>query len=152
MIKFIIQRGDFLKKVIALLIIVVSIIGGFFIYNKITSNTGDGYVTITFDIDGEITTHKVLKGSSMSFPSTPAKEGYTFVGWDNEAGLDIITKDLTFKAIFKINEYTISFNSNSNDVFEDMPRSVRCVRRDWRKCFTFIRGDERLRNCFFLGA
>lgn len=120
MIKFIIQRGDFLKKVIALLIIVVSIIGGFFIYNKITSNTGDGYVTITFDIDGEITTHKVLKGSSMSFPSTPAKEGYTFVGWDNEAGLDIITKDLTFKAIFKINEYTISFNSNSNDVFEDI--------------------------------
>lgn len=120
MIKFIIQRGDFLKKVIALLIIVVSIIGGFFIYNKITSNTGDGYVTITFDIDGEITTHKVLKGSSMSFPSTPAKEGYTFVGWDNEVGLDIITKDLTFKAIFKINEYTISFNSNSNDVFEDI--------------------------------
>ena len=122
MIKFKIQRGDILKKVIAIFIIVVSIIGGIFIYNKITSNTGDGYVTITFDMDGNITTHRVIRGSSMEFPIPPVKEGYSFVGWDNKAGLDIITKDLKFKALYKINQYTITFNSNSDDVF----KSIEC--------------------------
>ena len=107
-----------MKKVIAILVIVVSIIGGIFIYNKITLNTGDGYVTITFDMDGRITTHRVIRGSSMEFPTPPVKEGYSFVGWDNTAGLDIITNDLNFKAIYEINQYTITFNSNSNDTFE----------------------------------
>lgn len=118
MVKLITQRGDILKKVIAILVIVVSIIGGIFIYNKITLNTGDGYVTITFDMDGRITTHRVIRGSSMEFPTPPVKEGYSFVGWDNTAGLDIITNDLNFKAIYEINQYTITFNSNSNDTFE----------------------------------
>lgn len=120
MIKFKIQRGDILKKVIAIFIIVVSIIGGIFIYNKITLNTGDGYVTITFDMDGKITTHRVIRGSSMEFPVPPAKEGYSFVGWDNSAGLDIITKDLKFKALYEINQYSITFKSNSDDNFEQI--------------------------------
>ena len=120
MIKLEIQRGDILKKVIALFVIIISIIGGIFVYNKITSNIGEGYVTITFDVDGDITTYRVLRGTKLDFPNPPTKEGYTFKGWDNEASLDIVTKDQNYKAIYEINEYTISFNSNSNDVYEDI--------------------------------
>ena len=71
-------------------------------------------------MDGKITTHRVIRGSSMEFPVPPAKEGYSFVGWDNSAGLDIITKDLKFKALYEINQYSITFKSNSDDNFEQI--------------------------------
>ena len=120
MLKLKIQRGDILKKIIALLIILISLIGGMYIYQKIAQMNNDGYVTITFDIDGNIITKRVLRGCSVEVPVVPMKEGYSFVGWDNDASFDLVTKNEAYKALYSINQYTITFNSNSNTVIEPL--------------------------------
>ena len=118
MIKLDLVRGDILKKLIALIIIVIALVGGYFAYQKIIENDDAVYVTITFDIDGEIVTTKVLRGEKVEAPAVPDKEGYTFVGWDNDASLDLVSKNQTYKAIYEINKYTISFNTNCDEVID----------------------------------
>lgn len=121
MIKLEILRGDILKKLIALIIILTSLFGGLFIYQKMTyGDNSDVYLTITFDIEGEKITKEVLRGESVEAPVVPPKEGYTFVGWDNNTSFDLLTKDQTYKAIYEINQYTISFNTKCDYVVEDI--------------------------------
>ncbi|MBQ8292811.1 MAG: InlB B-repeat-containing protein [Bacilli bacterium] len=114
MLKFMIQRGDenmikFIKQLIALSIIFIALFGGLYVYRKISDLDDDGYATITFDIEGYITEVEVLKGGSVVPPEVPNKTGYTFVGWDNKASFDLVTKDEKYKALYEVNQYTISF-------------------------------------------
>jgi uncharacterized repeat protein (TIGR02543 family) len=37
--------------------------------------------TVTFDVDGNITTEKIYRGTAVAQPAAPVKEGYTFIGW-----------------------------------------------------------------------
>ena len=120
MLKLEMIRGDILKKLIALIIILASLFGGFYIYQKINNNYGTPYVTITFDVNGEITKTKVLRGESVEEPVVPSIEGYTFIGWDNDASFDLVTKDQTYKAVYEINKYTISFNTKCDYVVESI--------------------------------
>ncbi len=120
MLKLELLRGDTLKKFIALIIILISLIGGYFIYQKVTNESGDNYVTIVFDIDGEKITKKVLRGETVEAPVAPEKVGYTFVGWDNDASLDLVTKEQVYKAVYQINQYTISFKTNCDLVIESI--------------------------------
>lgn len=121
MLKLELLRGDTLKKLIALIIILISLFGGFFIYQKMSNgDNSDVFVTITFDIDGEKIVKEVLRGESVEAPIVPSKEGYTFVGWDNTASFDLLTKDQTYKAVYEINQYTISFNTKCDYVVEDI--------------------------------
>ncbi len=112
MIKLKIQRGDILRKILAIIIMVVSVFGGVYVYQKIAETNQDGMVKVTFDIDGEIIEKEVRRGNSVEAPIVPEKMGFSFVGWDNPASFDIITKDEIYRAIYKINEYTITFKSN----------------------------------------
>lgn len=112
MLKYKLRRGDILKKILAIIVISFALIGGVFVCLVINKQQQDEYVTVTFDIDGQITEQEVLKGSSAVVPEVPEKVGYTFKGWDNEASLEIINKDQYYKAIYELNEYTISFNAN----------------------------------------
>lgn len=118
MLKLKMQRGDILKKIIALLIVLISLFGGMYIYKKVLEINSDVYVTITFDIDGTIIQKEVLRGNAVEEPSVPQKEGYTFVGWDNKASFDLVTKDETYRALYDINQYTITFNTNSETIIE----------------------------------
>ena len=64
--------------------------------------------TITFDDGaGNKTTKKIVPGIRIQFPSV-TRQGYDFIGWQNEAGemvsmddLPVSTKDETFTAIWK---------------------------------------------------
>lgn len=107
-----------LKKLIALIIILGSLFGGFFVYWVINNNYGESYVTVTFDIDGEIIKKEVLRGSSVEIPEIPNKTGYHFVGWDNKTSFEFINKDQTFKALYEANKYIISFITNSDEEIE----------------------------------
>ena len=56
-------------------------------------------------------------------PTAPTREGYTFKGWLlNGEAFDfktIITKSLTLAALWDINEYTLSFNTNGGSEIEN---------------------------------
>lgn len=67
--------------------------------------------TLTFVVDGEIyQTQTVKYGLSGIKPTKPNKEGYTFIGWDDDYNL--ILEDTIISAIFEKDElvtYTVTF-------------------------------------------
>ena len=65
--------------------------------------------TVEFvDYDGTVlSTQTVNDGSAAVAPENPTREGYTFIGWDND--FSSITSDLTVTAIYEINSYTVKF-------------------------------------------
>ena len=65
--------------------------------------------TVTFiDKDGNtLKTEEVEHGKSATAPDAPAVEGYTFTGWDK--AFDKVTSDLTVKAQYAINTYSVTF-------------------------------------------
>lgn len=48
-------------------------------------------------------------GADIEAPAAPAKEGYTFVKWDATIPATMPARDVTVTAVFKINQYTITF-------------------------------------------
>ena len=70
--------------------------------------------TITFDTAGgsEITPIEQDYGTTVIPPANPTKEGYTFDGWDQEIPATMPAEDITITAKWKINQYTITFNTD----------------------------------------
>ena len=65
------------------------------------------YVTVTFDSDGGSTVDKVTleKGSQLTLPANPTREGYSFDKWVDESGNTVETgivveNDMTIKAVW----------------------------------------------------
>ena len=80
------------------------------------------YYTVTFDSNGgtEVKSQKIESGKKATEPETnPTKEGYGFAGWYNgETVFDFdtaIKADITLKAKWTLNTYTISFNTNGGN-------------------------------------
>jgi len=71
--------------------------------------------TITFDTDGgsEIASITQDYNSAIAKPSNPVREGYTFIGWDKEIPSTMPAEDVTIKAQWQINEYTLSYYVDS---------------------------------------
>lgn len=69
--------------------------------------------TITFDTDGagEMEPMKVIYGTAVPKPTSPTKAGYTFLGWEPELPKTMPAGDLTVKALWKANAYTITFDA-----------------------------------------
>ena len=55
----------------------------------------------------ELKAEKVEYGAGATAPKAPEREGYTFAGWDK--AFDLITEDLTVKATYTVNVYTVTF-------------------------------------------
>lgn len=85
-----------------------------------TSCTKKTYI-VSFDTDGgtEIQDQNVVKKKTVSKPNDPKKEGHTFIGWyvdNNEFDFNTkITNHLVIKAKWEINEYTVSFTTNTSE-------------------------------------
>ena len=62
---------------------------------------------IGFDGETAIKTENVVYGEKATAPYAPEVEGYTFKGWD--ADFNEVTADLTVKAQYEINTYTVIF-------------------------------------------
>lgn len=55
------------------------------------------------------TTQQVNYGEAAIEPEKPIKEGYTFAGWDKD--FTNITENVTIKATYTVNEYTVTYKS-----------------------------------------
>lgn len=67
--------------------------------------------TITFDTDGGSAIDAITQdyGTDVTAPDDPTKEGHTFAGWDAEIPATMPAKDMTVKAKWDVNSYTITW-------------------------------------------
>ena len=80
----------------------------------LVANFSTKMFNVSFDVDGQVTTESLEFGSVIPTPQTPSKTGYTFAGWDPEfiAGTTVPAKDLSYKATWTVNQYTITFDTD----------------------------------------
>ena len=69
--------------------------------------------TVTFMVDGKRhNRHNVQSGKAAKTPKVPKKKGHTFRKWSRS--FNKVTKNLTINAVFRINEYTVTFKDGNN--------------------------------------
>ena len=78
--------------------------------------------------------------STISIPS-PTKEGYTFSGWDQEIPLHMPASNVTITAQYKVNQYTITFDSQGgtlvNAMIEDFGATIEKPNNPVKEGYTF---------------
>ncbi len=80
--------------------------------------------TVTFDSDGgsAVDAQTVVEGAAAQKPADPTKSGYTFAGWFvGEVEYDFtaaVTADVTLKAKWIQNTYTVTFDSDGGNAVE----------------------------------
>lgn len=90
-----------------------------------------GKVTVVFELNGgemsEATSVQVDNGSYLQLP-VPTRTGYVFMGWFAGEGVNAgqvtnataITQDITITAHWKVNTYTVSFETGTDEEIEPM--------------------------------
>ena len=75
----------------------------------ITANYEQNSYTVRFvDYDGtELSVQTVLHGEAAELPASPAREGYTFVGWSGD--VSAVTGDMTVTALYAVKTCTVFF-------------------------------------------
>ena len=70
--------------------------------------------TVTFDTDGGSFLAPITEdyGTELLAPKAPTKTGYTFDGWDKAFPNTMPAENITLKATWKINTYTVTFDSD----------------------------------------
>ena len=78
--------------------------------------------TITFDTDvgSEIAPITQDYGTTIIAPAAPTKTGYTFGGWDKEIPGTMPAENVTVKATWKANTYTVHFDTNGGSACDDI--------------------------------
>ena len=99
--------------------------------------------TITFDTNGgsEIAPITQDYGTEITAPDNPTRKGYTFKGWDKEIPETMPAENMTVKAQWEINQYTIAFDTNGGSeiapITQDYGTEITAPDNPTRKGYTF---------------
>ena len=116
------------------------------LYAKWAANT----YTITFDTAGgsEIAPITQDYGTVITAPEAPTREGYTFKGWDKEIPETMPTENITVKAQWEINQYTIAFDTAGGSeiapITQDYGTAITAPAEPTREGYTFIGWDTEI--------
>lgn len=116
------------------------------LYAKWAANT----YTITFDTAGgsEIAPITQDYGTQIAVPEAPTREGYTFTGWDREIPTTMPAENMTVTAQWKINRYTITFDTNGGSeiapITQDYGTNITSPADPTREGYTFIGWDTEI--------
>ena len=116
------------------------------LYAKWAANT----YTITFDTVGgsEIAPITQDYGTVITAPKAPTREGYTFIGWDKKIPTTMPAENMTVTAQWKINQYTITFDTNGGSeiapITQDYGTVITAPEAPTRKGYTFIGWDKEI--------
>ena len=104
--------------------------------------------TINFDTDGgsEIAPITQDYSSAVTSPADPTKTGYTFAGWDKDIPATIPAEDITIKALWTINQYTITFDTDGGSeiapITQDYSSAVTSPADPTKTGYTFAGWDK----------
>ena len=116
------------------------------LYAKWAANT----YTITFDTAGgsEIAPITQDYGTQIAAPANPTRKGYTFKGWDKEIPETMPAENITVKAQWEINQYTITFDTNGGSeiapITQDYGTAITAPDNPTRKGYTFKGWDKEI--------
>ena len=81
-----------------------------------------GAYTITFDTDGGSAIDPITQdyGTKITAPAAPTKTGYTFNGWNPAIPETMPAENMTVKAQWTINQYTITFDTDGGSACADI--------------------------------
>ena len=106
--------------------------------------------TITFDTNGgsEIAPITQDYGTEITAPDNPTRKGYTFKGWDKEIPETMSAENITVKAQWEINQYTIAFDTNGGSeiapITQDYGTEITAPDNPTRKGYTFKGWDKEI--------
>ena len=106
--------------------------------------------TITFDTNGgsEIASITQDYGTKITAPDNPTRKGYTFKGWDKEIPKTMPAENITVKAQWEINQYTITFDTNGGSeiapITQDYGTKITAPDNPTRKGYTFKGWDKEI--------
>ena len=106
--------------------------------------------TITFDTNGgnEIAPITQDYGTEITAPADPTRKGYTFKGWDKEIPETMPAENITVKAQWEINQYTITFDTNGGNeiapITQDYGTEITAPDNPTRKGYTFKGWDKEI--------
>ena len=106
--------------------------------------------TITFDTNGgnEIDSITQDYGTAITAPADPTRKGYTFKGWDKEIPETMPAENITVKAQWEINQYTITFDTNGGSeiapITQDYGTEITAPDNPTRKGYTFKGWDKEI--------
>ena len=80
-------------------------------FNQILPVSAQNLLVRFVDWDGTTLSYtEVESGTAATAPANPSREGYTFIGWDQD--FSNVTEDMTITALYQINQYQIAVTSN----------------------------------------
>jgi len=106
--------------------------------------------TITFDTNGgsEIAPITQDYGTEITAPDNPTRKGYTFKGWNKEIPETMPAENITVKAQWEINQYTITFDTNGGSeiapITQDYGTEITAPDNPTRKGYTFRGWDKEI--------
>ncbi len=106
--------------------------------------------TITFDTNGGSEVAPITQdyGTKINAPANPTRKGYTFKGWDKEIPKTMPAENITVKAQWEINQYTITFDTNGGSeiapITQDYGTEITAPDKPTRKGYTFKGWDKEI--------
>ena len=106
--------------------------------------------TITFDTNGgsEIAPITQDYGTEITAPDNPTRKGYTFKGWDKEIPKTMPAENITVKAQWEINRYTITFDTAGGSeiapITQDYGTNITAPADPTREGYTFMGWDREI--------